>query len=588
MDTCLLCLEFSSETYITCTSKLWQEENIESLIQQHLWPLKSITSNSWLCNACWNHINEFHKFYVRIEETQKSIATVIKKEATETNCYVEPIILDNSENDNSYNNLTTSNKNEEGENALVKIENVIEEEPMLVENLPENKLGNTDPLEKPLPSKYPRRKTRKQIQPKNKTIITEEKESEDITRVSNIDENSSSPEDIHAHSDTSDSDSDENETDIEEPTTKKNASKSNVNPDYRRKTDSHEMDQFVAKHFKIICVVCQSAIPTFHELRRHFVKQHNEPGYAVCCDKKFFKCSDLIDHIQCHLNPEHFKCKHCGKILSGRRCLKFHVETHGITEKTYVCDICNRAFSRKIGLKNHKLVHLSDEEKKFACKQCGKPFGNANSLSNHERVVHLKKTILVCDICGEKLRGKDVLERHILKHQGVPLPTISCDVCGLKVTTQRGLKRHKESQHPEGGKQQYPCHLCSKISPTLKAQKKHIKDKHELGYDFKCTLCDKAYKRSSALKEHMASHTGSILYTCSYCPKTFNSNANMHSHRKKAHPLEWEEECREKYSGNLPPKCKLNKTKSPDEANWSQDRTLGDHLLEKVLLDKLQ
>lgn len=38
----------------------------------------------------------------------------------------------------------------------------------------------------------------------------------------------------------------------------------------------------------------------------------------------------------------------------------------------------------------------------------------------------------------------------------------------------------------------------------------------------------------------MAHHTGQELYNCPYCTKTFKSNANMHSHRKKAHPNEWE------------------------------------------------
>lgn len=51
----------------------------------------------------------------------------------------------------------------------------------------------------------------------------------------------------------------------------------------------------------------------------------------------------------------------------------------------------------------------------------------------------------------------------------------------------------------------------------------------------------------------MASHTGTVLYTCPWCPKTFNSNANFHSHRKKSHRKEWEEATRKKYSGNLPP-----------------------------------
>lgn len=41
-------------------------------------------------------------------------------------------------------------------------------------------------------------------------------------------------------------------------------------------------------------------------------------------------------------------------------------------------------------------------------------------------------------------------------------------------------------------------------------------------------------------QEHIAVHTGQDLYSCSYCPMTFKSNANMSSHRKKVHPNEWE------------------------------------------------
>jgi uncharacterized C2H2 Zn-finger protein len=39
----------------------------------------------------------------------------------------------------------------------------------------------------------------------------------------------------------------------------------------------------------------------------------------------------------------------------------------------------------------------------------------------------------------------------------------------------------------------------------------------------------------------MTIHTGETLYACPYCPKTCNSRANMHAHKKKIHKLQWEE-----------------------------------------------
>lgn len=64
----------------------------------------------------------------------------------------------------------------------------------------------------------------------------------------------------------------------------------------------------------------------------------------------------------------------------------------------------------------------------------------------------------------------------------------------------------------------------------------------------------------------MATHTNTPLYTCPYCSKQFKSNANMHTHRKKDHPIEWLEDRRKKYSGKLPPNHKHPRTLLLEEA----------------------
>ncbi|XP_061402526.1 transcription factor grauzone-like [Musca vetustissima] len=578
MDMCLLCLELKPDLIdgIKVTSQQWHDENIEAILEKHFWCLKSITSTSWLCNTCWKIVYDFHKFYLHIEDVHTYFVSALKTEVFENNENPEPFITNHEENSSSKMMVTietrTSAETTTQEMDIfpeIKSENVIEEPPITIVDTempykPEE--INEDPLEKSLPTgkKRGRRKA-------NKTN-NDDKEDTAATK-----ETSPSPTRLDGDLPSEKSSSSDSESDSEDSgggQQKSREYKPRLNPYYKPRTKRKEVNEFLAKHYKISCIICQAPMHSFNELCKHFNKQHNEPGYVVCCNKKFLKCSLLADHIHCHLDPDYFKCQHCGKVMSDRRSLELHVKTHGIQDKIHICDICQKGFSRKPGLKIHKLIHLSDEEKKFSCEQCGKLFGNHNLLANHVRVVHQNKYALVCDVCGEKMRGKDVFERHMLKHKGVPIPTIACDVCGLKVTGQRGLKRHKDSQHPEGGKQQFPCHICSQISPTLKAHKKHVKDKHELGYDFKCTLCEKAYKRASTLKEHMATHTGTVLYTCQYCPKTFNSNANMHSHRKKAHPKEWEEDCRAKYSGNLPPKYKLGKTNNVTNEGQSENTTI--------------
>lgn len=157
------------------------------------------------------------------------------------------------------------------------------------------------------------------------------------------------------------------------------------------------------------------------------------------------------------------------------------------------------------------------------------------------------------------------MARHMEEHTGTPQKAIKCHLCDSTLTTKYGLARHIKMMHTAENLQPMQCEYCLKVSPSLQAHQHHIKYSHNTARSHQCPMCEKAFKRPNELRvsctlniyadviivpkydlisqrqEHMTTHTGEVLYTCPHCPKTFNSNANMHAHRKKMHFKEWQE-----------------------------------------------
>lgn len=312
---------------------------------------------------------------------------MLKVELLENNEDIETVLPNDLPKQNSSettdNKLATKGKADEGRSVEIKEEIINEEQliPVDEETPLKQNHENEDPLQKPLPLKS--RKLRKTLR-SDKAVAavsnkeTPEEEEGDVSE-SSIDKNTDKEENYHSSIDDSDvsssssSDSDsESEEQYQTETSSRECKPQNNPSKYKTGTKRRETDEFLAKHFKIVCPICQSLMPTFHDLTVHFSNQHNEPAFVICCNKKFFKKSLLVHHTRYHLDPDYFKCKHCGKLMSSRRCLELHLQIHGNQDKTHICDICQKGFARKMGLKEHKLTHLPDDEKKFPCEQCGK------------------------------------------------------------------------------------------------------------------------------------------------------------------------------------------------------------------------
>ncbi|XP_073812553.1 uncharacterized protein isoform X2 [Musca autumnalis] len=333
-----------------------------------------------------------------------------------------------------------------------------------------------------------------------------------------------------------------------------------------------EYDSFLANNFRIHCDICKEESKTFLELRRHFKTVHNEQAYVLCCDRKFLRRFHLVEHIRSHSDTYSYKCKYCEKVMSTKRCLQLHEKhVHEKEYKRHICDICGKAFVSACVLKKHKLIHLSEEEKQFKCDECGKRYGSKPLLDDHVRTIHMEKYVKICDICGMVLRKQDAFERHMVKHSDKPITYKRCEICGTRFIHERALRSHMALKHPEGGVVEYTCDICGKVSINLRNHRRHVQYNHQMTSKYECNLCPKKFKQRTALKDHLAYHSQTPLYTCTYCPMKFISNGNMHAHRKNAHPLEWLEDRRAKYSGKLPPNHIPPSTLPRDESDSACD-----------------
>lgn len=162
-------------------------------------------------------------------------------------------------------------------------------------------------------------------------------------------------------------------------------------------------------------------------------------------------------------------------------------------------------------------------------------------LKNHIRIVHENAYRHVCEICAKSFSSKSQLDYHGRSVHGTgKVEKFKCNLCDAMLATKLILNRHRQRMHERTSQQ---CTICGKVLVHEFALRLHIKSTHNSeGPTFPCRVCDKSFKRSRTLKEHMATHTGVKIYSCAYCAKKFNSSANMCTHKKRVHQLEWERE----------------------------------------------
>ena len=139
-----------------------------------------------------------------------------------------------------------------------------------------------------------------------------------------------------------------------------------------------------------------------------------------------------------------FQCNACEKSFTTKHWMNNHKKSHSL-------EVVNES-----GLKNHQTTHIS--QRKFNCKICGKELKSKSSLNGHEKT-HSKNNRYKCQTCTKFFDVKASFERHNRIHTGEIL--FECITCGRGFNDKTNLTKHIRSH--SGGKTLQMFILCKKF-----------------------------------------------------------------------------------------------------------------------------
>lgn len=242
------------------------------------------------------------------------------------------------------------------------------------------------------------------------------------------------------------------------------------------------------------------------------------------CNRSFPSRDMEFEHSKIHDFKLMHYCGDCHQEFTTHKAKR----KHNITcVQKLMCKYCELIFESKGKKRQHEQKHCDDQDGQL-CDLCGEKFKHTGTLDQHVKTKHMDlEKIYECSECPKKFAFKTKLTFHLKSVHTADRPFL-CEDCGSDFKNPASLRHHRLRKHMTTNNTK-ECSICQKIIPIY-SMSKHM-NTHK-AYTIKCPQCEKMFKNSSTLKQHLRIHEDMRQYKCDMCGVGFNRRDGLRLHLK--------------------------------------------------------